>query len=558
MKLVKSLLLGTTAGLVSVVAAQAADLPTRKAAPVQYVRVCDAYGAGFFYIPGSDTCLRVGGFVLAQLGIQPDSARYRVTPSVGAAITPLTFGGAASGLAGYLPAATNYVPNNSREIYGFSATGRIELDARTQSPFGTVRSFVRLDANFGASANYGQTGSLASSLGFNGYNLTAGPTINRELVFLNKGFIQFAGITAGRVQSFFDFYADAINYAGLFGSNSTVWAAAYTYTAGGGWSITGGIEDPVSRRGPIGSVINTANVAGITPGANTAIGAGGNVAAAIGRVVMPEIVGNVRWDQPWGAVQVSGALHNIQAHLYPGAALTSGATGLPNTYAEPVNTASKLGFAVQAGAQFNMDMVAPGDKLWLQATYARGAIGYVQGNNLAFVGGLNGTAGYGVGVTRSTNAPGWTGIADNDCVFNYTGGCDTSRAFSVLAAFKHYWTPTISSGFFGNYYQVTYSNASQYPINPQAFANLSGAGLAGTGSLFTAGINNFREVRIGSNIVWTPIKNFDIGAELTYARYMSPRQFGLAPDFILRTVGLPGYQGTTSQYLGAIRMIRAF
>ena len=166
MKLVKSLLLGTTAGLVSVVAAQAADLPTRKAAPVQYVRVCDAYGAGFFYIPGSDTCLRVGGFVLAQLGIQPDSARYRVTPSVGAAITPLTaLSWCASGLAGYLPGAANYVPNNSREIYGFSATGRIELDARTQSPFGTVRSFVRLDANFGASANYGQTGSLASSLG---------------------------------------------------------------------------------------------------------------------------------------------------------------------------------------------------------------------------------------------------------------------------------------------------------------------------------------------------------------------------------------------------------
>ena len=190
MTLVKSLLLGTAAGLVSVAAAQAADLPTRKAAPVQYVRVCDAYGAGFFYIPGSDTCLRVGGFVLAQLGIQPSSALYRVTPSIGAAITPLAFGGAASGLAGYLPTAAQYVSNNSRDIYGFNATGRIELDARTQSPFGTVRSFVRLDANFGASANYGQTGSLATSLGTNGFNLTAGPTINRELVFLNKGFIQ--------------------------------------------------------------------------------------------------------------------------------------------------------------------------------------------------------------------------------------------------------------------------------------------------------------------------------------------------------------------------------
>ncbi len=497
-----------------VVAAQAADLPTRKAAPVQYVRVCDAYGAGFFYIPGSDTCLRVGGFVLAQLGIQPDSARYSVRVPIGSPIAALTFGGAASGLAGFLPAAAAYASNNGRDIFGFSATGRIELDARTQSPFGTVRSFVRLDANFGAGANYGQTGSLASSIGINSFNLTAGPTINRELVFLNKGFIQFAGITAGRVQSFFDFYADAINYAGLWGSNSTVWAAAYTYTAGGGWSITASMEDPVSRRGPINSVINVGNVAGIAPGAATAFGAQGNVAAGLGRVVMPEIVANVRWDQPWGAVQVSGAIHNVQAHLYPATAAVISAA--QTTYAQPVVSASKIGFAVQAGLQFNMDMVAPGDKLWLQATYARGSIGYVQGNNLAFVGGLNGTAAYGVGIARSSNGPGWATTTESDCVFNYTGGCDMSKAFNVLAAYKHYWTPTISSGVFGGFYQVTYSSASNTPVNPFA---LTGA-VAG-GSLFTSGVNNFRNLRIGTNLVWTPIKNFDIGAEITYARYMS-------------------------------------
>ena len=62
MKLVKALLLGSTAGLCAVAAgAQAADLPVQKAAPVEYVRVCTAQGAGFFYIPGTDTCLRIGG-----------------------------------------------------------------------------------------------------------------------------------------------------------------------------------------------------------------------------------------------------------------------------------------------------------------------------------------------------------------------------------------------------------------------------------------------------------------------------------------------------------------
>jgi len=61
MKLVKSLLLGSAAGLVAAAGAQAADLPTRKAAPVDYVRICAVHGPGFFYIPGSDTCIRIGG-----------------------------------------------------------------------------------------------------------------------------------------------------------------------------------------------------------------------------------------------------------------------------------------------------------------------------------------------------------------------------------------------------------------------------------------------------------------------------------------------------------------
>ncbi len=66
MKVIKSLLLGSAAGIAAVAAAQAADLPSRKSAPAEYVKICDAYGAGYFYIPGSDTCLRIGGYVRAE------------------------------------------------------------------------------------------------------------------------------------------------------------------------------------------------------------------------------------------------------------------------------------------------------------------------------------------------------------------------------------------------------------------------------------------------------------------------------------------------------------
>src|SRR5450631_3885876 len=68
----KGLLLGSAASLAGVAAAtagaRAADLPARQAAPIEYVRICDAYGAGFFFIPGTDTCLRVGGLVLGEFG----------------------------------------------------------------------------------------------------------------------------------------------------------------------------------------------------------------------------------------------------------------------------------------------------------------------------------------------------------------------------------------------------------------------------------------------------------------------------------------------------------
>src|SRR5204863_6666643 len=65
MKMVKSLLLGTAAGLVAVAGAQAADMPV-KAAPVQYVKICSLYGDGFFYIPGTDTCIKMGGYLRVQ------------------------------------------------------------------------------------------------------------------------------------------------------------------------------------------------------------------------------------------------------------------------------------------------------------------------------------------------------------------------------------------------------------------------------------------------------------------------------------------------------------
>ncbi|MGG7518858.1 porin [Allorhizobium undicola] len=61
---IKSLLLGSAAALAAVSGAQAADAIVAAAPePAEYVRVCDAFGTGYFYIPGTETCLRVKGYV---------------------------------------------------------------------------------------------------------------------------------------------------------------------------------------------------------------------------------------------------------------------------------------------------------------------------------------------------------------------------------------------------------------------------------------------------------------------------------------------------------------
>ena len=60
----KSLLFGSAAVLAAGTGAQAADLPV--AEPVEYVRICDAFGTGFYYIPGTDTCLRISGRVRVE------------------------------------------------------------------------------------------------------------------------------------------------------------------------------------------------------------------------------------------------------------------------------------------------------------------------------------------------------------------------------------------------------------------------------------------------------------------------------------------------------------
>ncbi|NTI89892.1 porin [Agrobacterium rhizogenes] len=64
---IKSLLLGSAAALAAVSGAHAADaVVAAEPEPLQYVKICDAFGAGYFFIPGTETCLKIGGKVRTE------------------------------------------------------------------------------------------------------------------------------------------------------------------------------------------------------------------------------------------------------------------------------------------------------------------------------------------------------------------------------------------------------------------------------------------------------------------------------------------------------------
>ena len=143
MKMVNSLLLTAAAGLVAVSGAQAADLPV-KAKPVEYVKVCSLYGVGFYYIPGTDICMKLGGYV-------------RFQQNFGA--TDIT-GGPFAGVGGLNTRI-------SSEDQSYRVRWLLQHDTRQQTAYGTLRTYMILgfsqdsgtDADITTTRGAGATGS---------------------------------------------------------------------------------------------------------------------------------------------------------------------------------------------------------------------------------------------------------------------------------------------------------------------------------------------------------------------------------------------------------------
>ena len=213
MKMVKSLILGSAAGLIAMSGAQAADLPV-KAKAVEYVRICSLYGAGFYYMPGTDTCIKFGGYLRADtvLGTNNDY-----------------------GIAGGVTGANNRLSN----YYTTRARTDFTIDTRTATEYGVVRTFSDLVFSWNGS------GYAASGVGGTLSDAATGNVGNYSLGMYHV-FIQFAGFTIGKTYSTFDAPWQSYPAGGPDtmpgGSNHVTGVNQFTYTAQFGNSVSGSLS----------------------------------------------------------------------------------------------------------------------------------------------------------------------------------------------------------------------------------------------------------------------------------------------------------------------------
>jgi hypothetical protein len=157
MKLVKGLLLGLAATPAVVAGAQAADLPTKNGAPAaEYVKVCKGGDIAGFVIPGSDACLKISGYVSAQIAMGNVADEYWASTSE-------------------LRTASRYAGD-----IGLYTRGQVNFDAVTNTAMGPALAHVELRANAGDSR----------------FDWTSGTA-------LNAAYVQWAGFTVGKHSSFY-------------------------------------------------------------------------------------------------------------------------------------------------------------------------------------------------------------------------------------------------------------------------------------------------------------------------------------------------------------------
>jgi hypothetical protein len=191
---IKSLLIGSAAALVAVSGARAADAVVAEPEAVEYVRVCDAYGAGFFYIPGTETCLKIGGYARYQIDFSDDDNGWRKT---------------------------------AKAVLNFTASSDTEL--------GTLTSYIEMSA-----ARISGAGGLVFDDKNNNGIINSGELTINGTFNLDHAWISLGGLKMGYSDTLFD--GDINGEFDSYGGQG-VHFISYTFSGGNGFSAALSLEE---------------------------------------------------------------------------------------------------------------------------------------------------------------------------------------------------------------------------------------------------------------------------------------------------------------------------
>jgi len=460
--------------------AQAADLPARAKA-IEHVRICSLYGAGFWYIPGTDTCIKVGGYMRVDTTFNA-SAAYGAPAYVG----DIAFGDRFS----------DFMISRSRM--------GLTIDTRTATEYGVVRTFALGDfqfQNFGTS-DPAVVGAPPSVLG--GLNAPLLSNAGGGYVPVGYLFIQFAGFSIGKSASAFATPWNGYpgnNTSYLIGGHDTVTGVnniQYTAQFAGGASASIGLDDPtIYNRTPLYNLAS--GIGGMGFGVNSYEG-----------WVYPDLVGRIRLEQVWGLFQVSGAVHHVGA-TYNALSASGGPTAASILSGHPD---SQVGGAVMAALQIKNIPTGAGDDIKLDATWAKGDTKQVISTSgtspsFAMLGGVPSQFGpdnsYGFGATTdglfmpvTFAASGVTG----------DGKIHLTESWGVRGGYNHNWNPYWSSGLWGGAGWVRYDDTARREYC--AAFSLTHPGLGTSYSCDP----NFSAAMLGLITRWTPVQNLTLSGEI--------------------------------------------
>ncbi|MEX0841567.1 MAG: porin [Xanthobacteraceae bacterium] len=403
---IKTVLLGSAAGILATGAAQAADLPVKKAAAaVQYVEVCPAFGRGFYKLPGTDICIRHFGYVKAEFYFKGSDDAAAFIHNSGGEYQPFVF------------------QSEANDSVGYRVSARPGWDFRSPTEFGTLRAVVQLRND--------RTSGLANGLP------PAGASSNTS-TRAHRAYIQWAGFLVGIAASQFIYYDQGDLITSIGGDpKTTTMQVTYEFSAPGGFTATIGLENP------------NYSIPALVYADTDITGTGAEY--AVGPEAMWDVVGTLAIEQSWGSAKLAGAIHQISV-----IAVNGGGSALSNTcsfggVSATCATERETGWAVLAGVTFNLPQLGSGDQILLQATHSDGATAYGgvnDGADVSMTGGARDGLFAGGFLNDYGDAFASPNVTGTDIVL------EKVKVTSVLGELRHYWTPMLRSNLAASWTKV--------------------------------------------------------------------------------------------------------